>query len=57
MDTGDCAFAFAAFASYAIDELRDDVEELTFGGQLVDLTFDFGRFIVLYWQVCPLDFV
>jgi hypothetical protein len=45
---GDCAGALAAFASDTVNELRDNVEEFAFGCQLVNLSFYFGRFEVLY---------
>ena len=55
MNSGNGAFAFAAFASDAKDKLWNDVEELAFGGKLVDLTLDFGSFVVSDRHECPLD--
>jgi hypothetical protein len=50
MDAGDCAPSFAAFASYAVNELGHDMVEFAFRCKLINLMFDFGGFIILYRQ-------
>jgi len=55
MDARDGAAGFAATASDAENELGHDMVEFAFFSKLVNLLFDFWRFIVLDWQTVPLS--
>jgi hypothetical protein len=53
VNSGYCALCLAASASHTIDELRDDMEKVTFHRELVNLLFNFGSIEVFDGQEWP----